>query len=193
MTTPSSLARIGTAVIAAAALSFAAGGTATAAPPAPVPNLDTQRYLGTWLQLAAIPQPFNLLCARDTRAVYEPAPTGLTVRNSCTTWLGARDELTGTARVNDPETNAQLGVSFRGETAPATNYIVTALDPGYGWAVVVNPERTAGFVLSRTPDPDAAQWAAIRSGLDAAGVDSCLLLTSPVTGGFEGIEPLCAR
>ncbi|MEU1205247.1 lipocalin family protein [Nocardia sp. NPDC005825] len=166
---------------------------AAAAPPAPVPTLEVSRYTGTWLQLAAIPQPFNLACARDTQADYTPTPDGLIVRNSCTTWLGTRDEITGTARITDPATNAQLGVSFRGESDPATNYIVTALDPDYRWSVVVNPGRTAGFVLSRVPVPDAGQWSAIRAGIDAAGMDPCLFLTSPVTGGFDRIEPLCAR
>ena len=44
------------------------GGTASAQPPTPIESLDLNRYLGTWHQLAAIPQPFNLVCARDTTA-----------------------------------------------------------------------------------------------------------------------------
>lgn len=36
----------------------------------PVANLDAARYVGEWNQVAAIPQPFNLACAKDTRASY---------------------------------------------------------------------------------------------------------------------------
>ncbi|MBL1079014.1 lipocalin family protein [Nocardia sp. 2] len=164
-----------------------------AASPAPVAALEVSRYTGTWLQLAAIPQPFSLACALDTRAEYGTAPGGLTVRNSCTTRFGTRDERVGFARVTDPSTNAQLAVTFRAEADPATNYVVTALDPEYRWALVVNPGRTAGFVLSREPVLEADQWAAVRAGISTAGMDACLFLTSPITGGRDGIEPLCAR
>ncbi|MGW3542826.1 lipocalin family protein [Nocardia niigatensis] len=116
-----------------------------------------------------------------------------TVHNSCTTWLGTRDDITGFARITDSDTNAQFAVTFRGESAPATDHVVTALDPDYRWALVVDPARTAGFVLSREPAPDAGQWSAIRAGIDAAGMDACLLPTSPVSDGFDGIEPLCVR
>ncbi|WP_067814599.1 lipocalin family protein [Nocardia inohanensis] len=166
---------------------------AAAAPPAPVPALDVQRYLGTWIQLAAIPQPFSLACARDTRAEYSAAPDGLVVRNSCTTWLGTRDERYGTARIVDAETDAQLAVAFGREPDRTPNYVVTALDPEYQWALVVNPERTAAFVLSRTPAPDETRWAAVRAAVEAAGIDPCLVVTSPVTGGSDRIVPLCAR
>ncbi|GAA5086798.1 hypothetical protein [Nocardia iowensis] len=46
-------------------------GSAEAAPvagPAPVSPLDLNRHFGTWNQLAAVPQYFDLVCARDTQA-----------------------------------------------------------------------------------------------------------------------------
>ncbi|MEU0543918.1 lipocalin family protein [Nocardia sp. NPDC005978] len=173
---------------------LATSAPASAAPAAPVPNLELARYLGTWNQLAAIPQFFNLVCARDTRANYSLDPAGdVTVRNSCTTWTGDPNEIVGTAKVTDPATNAQLAVNFRGETKTETNYVVTALDPGYGWALVVNPTRTAGFVLSRTPVLTDGQWSEIRTAITAAGANDCLFLTSPTTGGYDAIEPLCTK
>ncbi|WP_306362285.1 lipocalin family protein [Nocardia sp. CC227C] len=172
----------------------AAAAPVTSAPVTPVPRLDVERYLGTWQQLAAIPQPFNLACARDTRADYGLAPGGdITVRNRCTTWFGTTDEIVGRAEVNDPVTKAQLGVTFWNQPDPPTNYVVTAIDPDYSWALVVNPERTSGFVLSRTPTRSADDWSAIRAAIDAAGMNSCLFLTSPTTGGDERIVPLCER
>ncbi|WP_194819999.1 lipocalin family protein [Nocardia sp. XZ_19_385] len=179
----------GMAIAVAAAPAFAA-----AEPVTPVPRLDVERYLGTWQQLAAIPQPFNLVCARDTRANYSLNAGGdIAVRNSCTTWVGGGNEIAGVAKVTDPQTQAQLAVSFRGEANPRTNYVVTAIDPDYSWALVVNPERTAGFVLSRAAAPSTEQWTEIRTAIAAAGVDSCLFLTSPTTGGAEEIVPLCTR
>ncbi|MFQ6329326.1 lipocalin family protein [Nocardia sp. CWNU-33] len=182
-----------------------AAGTAVAGPavspteaPAPVPNLDLDRYLGTWNQLAAVPQYFNLVCARDTRATYALDPQGnISVHNSCTTWVNSLNEITGTATVNDRTTGAQLHVSFPGVPTQdglegPTNYIVTALDEAYSWALVTDPSRTSGFVLARDRVLDTAQWQRVRAAIDAVGQNSCLYLTSPTTGGRTDIAPLCA-
>ena len=51
-----------------------AGGSAASAQPLfeplqPIAQLDVQRYAGDWWQIAAVPQPFNLNCAKA------PGPT----------------------------------------------------------------------------------------------------------------------
>ncbi|WP_228816032.1 lipocalin family protein [Nocardia cyriacigeorgica] len=167
--------------------------------PAPVPALDVQRYLGTWRQLAAVPQPFNLSCARDTAAEYALDARGdISVHNSCVTWTGELNEIRGTATVNDPQTNAQLHVSFPGvpgqdQQRGATNYIVTALAPDYSWALVTDPTRLSGFVLARATGLDAATWDQVRAAITAAGQSPCLYLTSPTTGGISDVTPLCLR
>lgn len=184
------------------AVSILAMGSAQAAPmsvaaPAPVPSLDLNRYLGTWNQLAAVPQYFNLVCARDTQANYALDPQGnVSVRNTCTTWSNMNNEIAGTATVNDRTTGAQLHVSFPGVPTQEridgpTNYIVTALGPDYSWAVVTDPGRVSGFVLARAPMLDAAEWQRVRAEIVAAGQDPCLYLTSPSTGGLADIVPLC--
>ncbi|MDE1669860.1 MULTISPECIES: lipocalin family protein [Nocardia] len=189
--------------VSALAASVLAAGGATAAPspvagPAPVPSLDLDRYLGTWRQLAAVPQFFNLACARDTQANYSLDPQGnIAVRNTCTTWANTRNEINGTATVTDQETRAQLHVSFPGVPTQdrlegATNYIVTALGPDYSWALVTDPSRISGFVLARAAALDADTWQQVRAAIAAAGQNSCLYLTSPTTGGDSRIVPLCA-
>lgn len=168
-----------------------------AASPAPVHRLDPSRYLGTWYQLAAVPQYFNLVCARDTRAEYGALPNGdVSVVNSCTTWAGTDNRIEGAARVRDRETNAQLRVAFPGIPTQESldgspNYIVTALGQDYSWALVTDPDRTSGFVLSRTPELEASQWNRIVASIEAAGEQPCLYLTTPATGGRSDIVPLC--
>lgn len=166
-------------------------------PLAPVPSLDVARYVGTWYQLAAVPQPFNLDCARDTRATYGVIDaSNISVNNTCTTWSGGTNDITGNARVNDPVTNAQLHVSFPSvpfQNGPdgLTNYVVTYLADDYSWALVGDPARFSGFVLSRTPAVSEDGWREIRSVVESRGYNSCLLLTSPATGGRTDIAPLC--
>ncbi|MET9325588.1 lipocalin family protein [Tsukamurella sp. NPDC003166] len=170
---------------------------AAAAPLAPVARVDVARYTGTWHQLATVPAPFSLQCARDTTAVYRVLDTtDVAVRNTCTTWTGSQSTITGNARVTDPRTGAQLHVSFPGVPTQESldgppNYVIAALAPDYSWAFVGDPARRSAFVLSRTPSVPAARWAEIHSTADRLGYNSCTILSTPTTGGLERVAPLC--
>ncbi|MGW4769508.1 lipocalin family protein [Nocardia sp. NPDC004278] len=184
----------------AAAAAVSPSSVASASPgPDPVPQLDLGRYVGTWHQLAAVPQVFNLSCARDTMAEYRLDERGdVAVHNSCVTWTGELNEIHGTATVNDRQTGAQLHVSFPGVPGQdlrngPTNYIVTALGPDYSWALVTDPTRTSGFVLSRAVALDPDTWNHVRAAITEVGQSPCLYLTSPTTGGLSDIAPLCTR
>lgn len=161
----------------------------------PVPGLDVDRYLGRWHQLAAIPAPFSLACARDTTAEYGLLPSGdVSVHNTCTTWANTPNSITGSARVLDPVTKAQLQVSFpfgSPDQPGVPNYVVTAIAPDYSWALVGDPLRVSGFLLSRTPAFTAEQWQIARAAIAGAGYNGCVFLTSPTTGGRGDIAPLC--
>lgn len=165
----------------------AATGQAAAAPsragadsgaPAAVAAVDLERYLGSWYQVAAVPQLFELQCARNVKATYTRTAAGTVgVRNTCTTWLNTISGVTGDARPLDAG-NARLNVSFLGlggtylHTSRA-NYIVTGLDSGYRWAVVTDNDRRSGFVLSRTPSLTSGQRSAVLTAIKGAGLDPC--------------------
>ncbi|OZD85489.1 lipocalin [Rhodococcus sp. 05-339-2] len=165
-------------------------------PLAPIPSLDVDRYLGTWNQVAAVPQPFNLICARDTQANYQMIDeTNIRVENTCTTWTGGENRIVGNARVNDTVTNAQLHVSFPGVPTQEsldgpTNYIVAYIADDYSWAFVGSPNRTSGFVLKRTPDVSVEQFREIRGVVESLGYDSNFITTTPTPGGATTIQQL---
>ncbi|OZC87590.1 lipocalin [Rhodococcus sp. 06-418-5] len=165
-------------------------------PLAPIPSLDVERYLGTWNQVAAVPQPFNLICARDTQANYQMIDeTNIRVENTCTTWTGGENRIVGNARVNDTVTNAQLHVSFPGVPTQEsldgpTNYIVAYIADDYSWAFVGSPYRTSGFVLKRTPDVSVEQFREIRGVVESLGYDSNFITTTPTPGGATTIQQL---
>lgn len=181
------------AVLAAAGAALMAA-PAQAAPLTPVAELDVNRYMGTWYQLAANPAPFNLDCVRDTTANYTLLDErNVRVENSCTTVTGERRGIVGNARVND---TASLHVSFPGVPSQdsldgPSNYIVSYLADDYSWALVGDPTRISGFVLSRSPVVDDAAWQQIRTVVEQQGYNSCLMLTSPTTEGLQEIKPLC--
>src|SRR4051794_3661855 len=124
-----------------AAPALAAAPASSTGPVRPVDRVELDRYVGSWFQLAAIPQWFSFACARDTTATYTAEPDGTVgVLNSCVTWFGTPFSLEGRARVTDPATNAQLQVTFVRSGAEwvyvgGTNYVIIGLARDYGWAV----------------------------------------------------------
>ncbi|MGL5859375.1 MAG: lipocalin family protein [Angustibacter sp.] len=198
------LAAVGSAAVGAVvvAVGFAAAPAAAvprAAEPRPVTTveaLDLQRYSGTWLQLAAIPQPFQAQCVRDTRATYTPLPDGLVkVENSCVQADGSTSAIEGRARVAGPGP-ARLEVTFvqfAGQWIFAASgpYWVIGLDRDYQWAVVGSPDRASGFVLSRTSTLSPRQINAVLGTVLRNGYDPCAFQITATTGGIEQNLPLC--
>ncbi|WP_443089070.1 lipocalin family protein [Williamsia sp. Leaf354] len=180
-----------------AALGLVAGtASASAAPLGPIAKLDVDRYLGVWNQVAAIPQPFNIDCLRNTQARYTLIdPNNIKVENTCTKFTGQRSGITGNARVNDQKTKAQLHVSFPGvpfqsSKSGPTNYIVTYIAPDYSWALVGSPERLSGFVLKRDKQVSSAQWKAIKNVIVSRGYNLNLFITTPIDGAYPNVTPL---
>ncbi|MCK0117783.1 apolipoprotein D and lipocalin family protein [Isoptericola sp. CG 20/1183] len=144
-----------------------------------VSGLDVERYLGTWYQIAAVPAVFELQCRRDVTAEYTLVREGVVgVRNECRTWFGRTSSVTGEAKVLNSPDNSELNVSFlrlggRYVHLGGANYVVTGLGADYDWAVVGDPDRTSGFILSRTPDLTEAQLDQARTAVTDAGYDPC--------------------
>jgi apolipoprotein D and lipocalin family protein len=122
-----------------------------------VGQVDLDRYLGEWFEIARYPNRFQDQCAGDVRARYARRDDGrIEVTNSCRKGDGTLDEARGVARVVDPRTSAKLEVRF----APAWlswlpavwgDYWILGLAPDYSWAVVGSPDRKYLWILARTP------------------------------------------
>lgn len=117
-----------------------------------VPQVDLQRYAGTWYEIAAFPQRFQKGCYATT-ARYSLRDDGeIEVINRCRKGPeGKVDVARGRARVVE---GGKLEVTFFwpfwGE------YWIIDLDDDYQYAVVGHPSRDYLWILSRTPamDPD---------------------------------------
>ena len=160
----------------APAFLLALASCAHAGPAAPplrtVGRVDLSRYAGTWYEIAAIPQSFQKGCVATT-ATYTLRPDGeVDVLNRCRKERldGEEKSAKGRAWVVDSETNAKLKVSFfwpfRGD------YWIVDLDPDYRWAVVGHPDRTYGWILSRTPGMDEKTYEAILGRLREQAYDT---------------------
>lgn len=163
----------------------------------PVEKLDIDQYLGTWTEIAAIPQFFQRKCVRDTRAIYSLIePSLIRVQNTCTRSDGGRELVEGRARRVDPDVLGKLEVTFVelfGEYRfwISGGYWVIALDPDYQWAVVGHPSRRFGWVLAREHRLSPVALAEVIGRIKSQGYDACEFVITPQTGGLSVRRPLC--
>lgn len=185
----------------ALALLFMLSGTPSVAAkassePTPVPFVDLTRYVGLWYEIASIPQSFQKQCVSNVTAEYAPTEDSLIkVVNSCQEENGAVSQAEGRAKVEDPQSNAKLKVTFVKMVdwifTFAGDYWVIDLAPDYSYAVVGHPTRDYGWILSRTPSMSHETLRGIESRLRSQGYDTCRLLTTPQNNGLHEKKPLC--
>ncbi len=132
-----------------------------------VPQVDLQRYMGTWYEIASIPQSFQRGCTKTT-ATYSLRKDGtVDVVNRCIV-DGKEKVARGRARV--AESSSKLEVSFFGPFwAP---YWIINLAGDYSTAVVGHPSRDYLWILSRTPTLDAQTYAGLIARAQALGYDT---------------------
>jgi apolipoprotein D and lipocalin family protein len=149
------------------------------APLRTVPQVDVQRYLGTWYDVASFPQRFQRGCAGTTATYSLRADGQIGVLNQCRDGSldGKLRVARGRARVVDRATNAKLEVSFFRPFWGA--YWIIDLGPSYEYAVVGHPGRDYLWILSRTPQLPEDTYAAILRRLTAQGYDVTRLQRVP--------------
>lgn len=138
-------------------------------------EIDPEAYVGTWYEIARTPAKFQEMCTGGVTATYALAGEKVTVTNRCDGPGGAVATIEGTATVVGGNFNT-LDVQFPvGDTSQGVNYTVAAasdvVDGKYQWAAVRSPEENIGWILSRTPELDAATRAEAVKALETAGVD----------------------
>jgi apolipoprotein D and lipocalin family protein len=143
----------------------------------PIASLDVVRYMGTWHEIAKFPNRFQAKCVSDTSAEYQLAADGsIQVVNQCRLQSGAMEQAIGAARRVGEGSSAKLQVRF----APAWlsflpmvwgDYWVIDLDDQYELAAVSEPQREFLWILSRSPQVDAARYNALLGRLTRMGFD----------------------
>ena len=152
----------------------------------PIAVVDLPSYLGTWYQVALVPNRFQSSCVSDTTATYRERKDGnIDVINRCRRADGSFDEAVGLARPRGEVAGSQLRparleVSFLPQWlrwAQAIGgwgwgaYWVIQLAPDYRYAVVGESSREYLWVLSRTPELAPEDDVAIRATLQKQGFD----------------------
>ncbi|HYQ56546.1 MAG TPA: lipocalin family protein [Draconibacterium sp.] len=142
-----------------------------------VKELNLQRYLGTWYEIARYDHRFERGLVGVT-ANYSMRPDGkIKVVNSSykKTLDGEYTEAVGKAKIPDPENEpAKLKVSFfwffYGD------YYVLELDEDYQWAVIGSSSDNYLWILSRTPQLAPEVYNELLQGIEDRGYDISKLI-----------------
>ena len=133
-----------------------------------VEYVSVEQYLGRWYEIASIPAWFQGYCIGGTTATYSLREDGdLDVLNECFS-NSKLEAQTALAWLVDTNTNAKLKVNFLGTKSEATagDYWIIDLDDNYQYAAVGYPDRSFGWILSRTPTMDQAVYNGIIDRLE---------------------------
>ena len=140
-----------------------------------VTEIEPARYVGTWYEIARLPNSFEEDCEGVT-AQYAQRPDGkISVLNTCRagTPSGKARDANGVARIVDPTSNAKLKVGFFGPFEG--DYWVLDRAEDYSWSIVGEPSGRFLWVLSRAPVIDADLKADLMSRLLHRGYDTTKL------------------
>jgi Bacterial lipocalin len=129
------------------------------------PNVDLNRYAGTWYEQARLPARFQKDCVGDVRANYALQPDGtIKVTNQCRQEDGSIKLANAEGRVarsSHGEDPARLEVRFAPEWTswiPMVwgDYWIIRLVGDYEYSLVGTPDRKYLWVLSREKEADPA-------------------------------------
>jgi apolipoprotein D and lipocalin family protein len=158
--------------------------------------VDLTKFLGTWYEVANIPQSFQKKCIKNTTANYSlKNHRKIKVINSCLEADGSVKQATGQARIVDTNSNAKLKVSFAkilGIFLPFSgDYWIIDLATDYSYALIGHPSQKYAWILTRSPAVSKETLIRADTVLKSNGYDTCLLLTSIQDGGFNKRLKLC--
>lgn len=160
-----------------------------------VDSVDLPKYLGTWYEVASIPQSFQSQCVQNTTAEYSLDGEYIKVLNSCQTEDGSISSAEGRAKVVDTQTNAKLKVTFvkiiDWVFAFGGNYWILDLGPDYSYSLVGDPSAKYAWILSRSPQVSLSVLRSAEKTYRAQGYDTCQILTSVQETGNSSRVPLC--
>ena len=136
-----------------------------------VSQVDINRYMGKWYEIASFPQRFQKGC-RATTATYTLSAKGyVIVENQCNkdSVQGKLSYIKGKAFVEENSGNAKLKVQFFWPFK--AKYWIIDLAEDYSYAVVGHPNRKYLWILSRTPKMNEHVYHQILNRLKGKGFD----------------------
>ncbi len=141
-----------------------------------VPNVEVEKYMGTWYEIASLPSSFQKGCS-CSKADYQLSDDKSYVKviNSCIK-KGKQGAVLGKAFVVEGSGNAKLRVQFFWPFK--ADYYIIALADDYSYAMVGHPNREYLWILSRTKILDENIFNQLKARAVELGFDAGKLLVT---------------
>jgi len=136
-----------------------------------VKDLDIERYLGTWYEIARYDHRFErgLVGTTANYSFREDGMIRVVNKGFKGSLDGERSEAVGKAKIPDPDVPSKLKVSFfwffYGD------YFVLELDEDYQWAVIGSSSDNYLWILSRVPQMEDSLYDDLLNRLTTRGYD----------------------
>lgn len=137
----------------------------------PIQNIEVNRYLGTWYEIARIPNWFEKDLVGVT-ATYALKPNGdIEVKNAGFQGKlgGEKKTAIGNAWIPDPKKTGALQVSFFWPFS--AGYNVVEIDPNYTYVLVSGDTPDYAWILSRQPTLNAQTYNRLIAKAEEIGLD----------------------
>ncbi len=142
-----------------------------------VPDVDINRYLGTWYEIARFPNGFQKQCEVSWVEYSLRKDGNINVLNKCRKTNGTLSSIKGKAWIKDPNETAKLKVQFFWPFS--SNYWIIEIGENYEYAVVSEPKRKYLWILSRTKFLADGVYQKILLNLVDKGFDVSQLILDP--------------
>ncbi len=125
-------------------------------------HVDLDRFIGSWFEIARLPDKQDKDCVSDARATYARTDDGLRMLSLCRREDGSIRRSTGRAKLADDATQSRFKMSYSHSVLDAlpfmwSDYTIIDVADDYSTAIVGAADRKHLWFLSRQPTvPDAA-------------------------------------
>jgi len=141
-----------------------------------VPQLDLEKYLGAWYELARYDHSFEkgLVGVTATYSMREDGKIKVVNTGYKNTLDGPKSEAIGKAKIPNSNESAKLKVSFF--WIFYADYFILELDEDYQWAIIGSKSDKYLWILSRTPQVSDSLYKDLLSKIEKRGYDTNLLI-----------------
>jgi apolipoprotein D and lipocalin family protein len=142
----------------------------------PVPSLDAGKFLGTWFEIARLPNKAEKKCVGDAFMTFatDYKVGHFQIVDSCKRPDGTQNVRNQSGKRADKTGDGKLKIQTIWPFS--ARYWIVGVGPDYGWALLATPNRKKLWVLSKTAELPADQLAAAEAVASAQGFNTGKLI-----------------